>query len=62
MSETDAPRASTFTHPALWIGLFFAVLVVMNAAFYVIAFQQESDLIPVDERAPAHAEVHGEGR
>ena len=41
-------------HPALWIVLFFTLLIVLEAGFFVVASVQPDDRI-----APTHAEPGG---
>ena len=36
-------------HPAVWIGMFFAILIAANVTFYAIALQQPDDYIPPSE-------------
>ena len=43
--------------PAIWIGLFFGVLIAVNVLFYIIAFNQPNDYIPPEELANTAAEA-----
>lgn len=45
-STQHPPTPSRLTDPAVWIAVFFGLLILANVAFFAVALTQPSDALP----------------